>query len=96
MNSDRCDALNVIAKVCACGFAFVLVVVAVRIVSIFSNFRGFFWAWNRKTATMIEAKKFIYAKVFVGSPKLDNFESESETLPALSDGGKFVSNCVID
>lgn len=39
--------------------------------------------------TMVQAKKFIYTKRFDGLPKLTDFRLEEETLPALSDGGKF-------
>lgn len=38
--------------------------------------------------TMVQAKKFIYAKRFVGLPKVTDFRLEEETLPALGDGGK--------
>lgn len=37
---------------------------------------------------MTEAKKFIYAKRFDGMPKISDFKLETETLPALKDGGK--------
>lgn len=37
---------------------------------------------------MVQAKKFIYSKRFVGLPKLTDFQLEEETLPELQDGGK--------
>lgn len=37
---------------------------------------------------MVQAKKFVYAKRFDGLPKISDFKLESETLPALKDGGK--------
>lgn len=37
--------------------------------------------------TMVQAKKFIFAKRFEGLPKITDFRLEEETLPALNDGG---------
>lgn len=48
--------------------------------------------WNKDYSTaaaMVVAKKFIYAKRFVGEPKPSDFTLEEETLPALKDGGAF-------
>lgn len=46
-------------------------------------------ALSRKysSAAMVVAKKFIYANRFVGEPKLNDFNLEEETLPAIKDGG---------
>lgn len=44
--------------------------------------------WKQySTAAMVVAKKFIYAKRFVGEPKYSDFTLEEETLPELKDGG---------
>lgn len=82
---------------CACEFVYLYWLWQQSASFQFSHFfAGLFGRGFVKQTTMVEAKKFIYAKVFVGSPRLDNFKLESETLPALSDGGKFVANCVSD
>lgn len=46
--------------------------------------------WSRRSMlkrTMVQAKKFIYAKRFDGLPKLSDFKLEEEALPELKDGG---------
>lgn len=39
---------------------------------------------------MIEAKRIVYASAFDGEPKLNNFRTDTEVLPALSEGGKWI------
>lgn len=38
--------------------------------------------------TMVQAKKFIFAKRFEGMPKISDFRLEEESLPELKDGGE--------
>ena len=38
-------------------------------------------------STMVKAKKVVYAKAFVGEPKLTDFELLVEDLPDIKDGG---------